>query len=73
MKCSTLAKLIRESGAGTAESIYDLNRMAGGPDNMDSVSVVAGHTGNLQGKQQQFEEVKRGDAESVYSVMTGVS
>ena len=42
VKCSTLARLIRESGQDNVESIYDLNRMGGGPDGMDSVSVVAG-------------------------------
>jgi hypothetical protein len=41
VKCSTLARLLRESTAGSSESIYDLNRMGNGPDNMDSVSVVA--------------------------------
>ena len=42
VKCSTLARLLREQTQGSEESIYDLNRMGNGPDNMDSVSVVAG-------------------------------
>ena len=45
IKCSTLARLLHESNAGESESIYDLNRLGNGPDNMDSVSVVAGRTG----------------------------
>ena len=48
IKCSTLARLLHEQNQGSSESIYDLNRIGNNPDNMDSVSVVAGQMGHQQ-------------------------
>ena len=70
VKCSTLARLVRESGDNNVESIYDLNKGGGGPDGMDSVSVVAGKSGLVMQEESKGGHV---DTESMHSMMTGVT
>ena len=69
IKCSTLAKLLREN-INDDESIYQLNKIGNGPyAGGDSISQVAGQ----HNQHQHLHEEHKGDAESIISHRTGVS